>query len=73
MTSFLNEAGWDRIARVVIGIALLSLGFASIVVGTAGVVVKIVGVLLVATGVVGWCPAYTLFRFRTNKKPPVSA
>lgn len=63
--SFMNEAGWDRILRVVLGVALLIIGFA-VIGGTAGTVVGIVGLIPLITGLVGWCPLYALFRVRTN-------
>lgn len=66
-----NEAGWDRVLRVVAGAVLLYLGWAGVVTGTFGTVLKIVGFLPLVTGLVGWCPAYTVFGTRTNKAPPV--
>lgn len=65
--SFINEAGWDRTLRVVVGVVLLYLGWAGVVTGTLGTVFKILGFLPLLTGLVGWCPAYALFRMRTNK------
>ena len=38
----INEAGWDRVARVVIGVAMLVVGF-GLMSGTAGLVVGIIG------------------------------
>jgi hypothetical protein len=62
---FVNEASWDRVARVVLGIVLLALGFGDVVTGTLGTVFKVVGFIPLITGLVGWCPLYALFRFRT--------
>ena len=67
MSGFINEAVWDRVVRVLFGAALLYLGWAGIVTGTVGVIFKIVGFVPLATGLVGWCPLYSLFRMRTNK------
>ena len=64
----INEAGWDRVARVVIGVAMLVVGF-GLMSGTAGLVVGIVGFVPLLTGLVGWCPLYSLARFRTNDAP----
>ena len=64
---FMNEAGWDRILRVVGGILLLALGFGGIAVGTLGWVFKIIGILLLVTGLVGFCPVYALLKIRTKK------
>jgi hypothetical protein len=64
---FLNEAGWDRIVRVVLGIALLYLGWAGVVTGGWGTFLKIIGFLPLLTGLVGFCPLYAILKIRTNK------
>ncbi len=64
---YVNEAGWDRIVRVVLGIALLYLGWAGVVTGGWGTFLKIIGFLPLLTGLAGFCPVYALFKFRTNK------
>jgi hypothetical protein len=64
---YVNEAGWDRIVRLVLGIALLYLGWAGMVTGGWGTFLKIIGFLPLLTGLVGFCPAYALFKVRTNK------
>ena len=63
-----NEASWDRIVRVVLGAVLLFLGFGSTISGALGVIVGIVGAVLVVTGVVGFCPLYSLLKIRTNEE-----
>ncbi len=60
-----NEAGWDRIARVVLGVVLLIVGF-GVMSGTAGVVVGVIAFVPLLTGLVGWCPLYAVLGFRTN-------
>ncbi len=65
--SFINEAGWDRIVRVILGIILLYLGWAGVVSGGWGVFLKVIGFVPLLTGLIGWCPLYSLFKFRTNK------
>lgn len=62
----MNEAGWDRLFRVGLGIVLLIVGF-GVMDGTAGVVLGIVALVPLLTGLSGWCPLYALFGFRTNK------
>ena len=61
------EAGWDRAARVVLGIVLLVLGFGGIIPGTVGIVVGVVGLIPLLTGVIGFCPLYLPFNFSTKK------
>ncbi len=65
--SFINEAPWDRIVRVVLGVVMLYLGWAGVVGGTLGVVFRYLGLLPLVTGLIGWCPAYSLLRIRTHK------
>jgi hypothetical protein len=62
-----NEAVWDRAIRVVAGLLLLYLGWSGVVAGTLGLVLKWLGFLPLLTGIVGYCPAYSLFRMRTKK------
>ncbi|RMF46257.1 MAG: DUF2892 domain-containing protein [Anaerolineae bacterium] len=63
----INEATWDRVVRVILGIVLLYLGWGGVVAGGWGVFFKIIGFVPLLTGLVGWCPAYSLFKFQTNK------
>jgi hypothetical protein len=50
-----NEGGIDRILRIVAGLALMGLTLT----GTIGAWGWI-GVVPLATGLIGWCPLYTL-------------
>lgn len=61
-----NESGMDRVARVTAGLAILSLGWSGAVAGQLGMAFKILGFLPLLTGIVGWCPLYTLFKFSTD-------
>jgi hypothetical protein len=64
--SWVNEANWDRIARVVLGLVLLYLGWSGVVGGSLGTVLKVLGFVPLLTGLIGWCPLYSLLKFRTN-------
>lgn len=68
MSGFMNEASWDRIARVVLGIVLIALGFSGAVEGGLGAFLGLFGFVPLITGLVGWCPLYAIFRFRTNRE-----
>lgn len=72
---FVNEAAWDRVARVALGVVILYLGWADVVSGGWGTALKVIGFIPLATGIMGWCPLYALFRFRTNSETagPVEA
>jgi Protein of unknown function (DUF2892) len=55
-----NEGTMDRALRVVAGLALLGLAAT----GTLGVWAYI-GVVPLATGLLGWCPLYTVLGLNT--------
>ena len=65
--SFVNESGWDRVIRVVIGLALLALGWTGIVGGALGTFLQFFGFVPLITGLIGWCPIYSLLHFRTKR------
>jgi len=54
-----NVGGIDKIARIVVGIVLIVWAIAG------GPVWAWIGVLPLATGLLGWCPAYTLLGIKT--------
>lgn len=57
-----NVGGIDRILRLVIGIGLVAAA-ATGSVGAWGYI----GVVPLLTGLIGWCPAYLPFGFKTCK------
>lgn len=57
-----NEGSIDRVVRIVAGLVLISLVF----IGPQSPWGWI-GILPLATGLIGWCPAYTLFGIDTCK------
>jgi len=58
----INEGSIDRVVRIVVGLVLISLVF----IGPQSPWGWI-GVIPLATGLIGWCPAYTLFGIDTCK------
>jgi hypothetical protein len=62
-----NESTLDRILRVIAGAALLSLFFFQVVGGTLGIALLILGGVLMITGLIGFCPLYTLVKITTRK------
>ena len=62
-----NEAGWDRVVRVILGVILLGLYFMGSVSGTVGIIALIVGIIMLATGLFGFCPLYKVVGFSTKK------
>jgi hypothetical protein len=55
-----NEGLVDRVLRVAVGLFLLSLVFIG-----PQTLWGLIGVVPLLTGLVGYCPAYSLFGFRT--------
>ncbi len=60
-----NVGSVDRIIRIVLGLALIAVGFFALA-GTAGTIVGVIGFIPLLTGLVGWCPLYSLFKFSTR-------
>jgi hypothetical protein len=60
-----NEAAWDRGARVVLGLIMLTLGWGGLVTGGLGFAFQLLGFVPLVTGLVGWCPAYRIFGVQT--------
>lgn len=63
-----NEAGLDRILRVLVGTLLVVLFILQVVSGTLGIILLIVGAVLLLTGLVGTCPLYSIFGISTCKR-----
>jgi hypothetical protein len=55
-----NEANWDRIARIVVGAGVLSLAFVGPATPWA-----FLGLIPLVTGLAGRCPAYSIFGVST--------
>jgi hypothetical protein len=64
--SFLNEAAADRGVRMLTGILLIAGGWA-VSLSTLGIALSLIGAIALGTGIVGWCPAYSLFHISTLK------
>lgn len=56
-----NEATWDRVARIILGLAGIGIALAGI--SPWGWL----GVVPLLTGSLGWCPIYVACNFKTNK------
>lgn len=59
-TMTINEGSVDRILRATAGVVLIGLALAGI-----GTPWTWIGVVPLATGLIGWCPAYTLLGMST--------
>jgi DUF2892 family protein len=65
---FLNEGQRDRSMRMLAGIVVVAAGW-TLASTALGVALFAVGAIVLGTGIVGWCPAYTLFGISTVKTP----
>jgi uncharacterized membrane protein HdeD (DUF308 family) len=65
-----NVGGADRVLRVVIGIALLALGLLHVVTGTLAMAAYLFGTIALVTGLVRYCPAWSLFGINTSSAQP---
>ncbi len=54
-----NVGGIDKVLRIVVGLALVAWAV------MGGPVWAWIGVVPLATGLLGWCPAYTLLGIKT--------
>lgn len=55
-----NEGSVDRVLRVIVGLGILSLAFVG-----PQTPWGYIGIVPVLTGLLGWCPAYTLLGINT--------
>ena len=63
-----NMSSLDRILRIIIAAAVAVLYFTGVLVGTWAIVLGVIAVIFLLTGLIGFCPLYTLFGFSTLKK-----
>ena len=64
----INESATDRVVRVIAGLVLLSAWVFGWMSGVWMVVFAIVGAILLLTGLVGFCPLYSLFGASTKPR-----
>ena len=56
-----NEASWDRIARIALGLAGVGIALGGL--SPWGWL----GLVPLATGAIGWCPLYAIVNFKTKQ------
>ncbi len=62
-----NESMLDQVIRFVLGAVLLYAWYTVLVTGVLATVVLVLGIILVLTGLIGWCPLYSLFGMSTRQ------
>jgi len=60
-----NVGGIERGIRVAIGLILLGIAFFHVLTGAFGVIAYVVGGVALLTGLVGYCPAWTVCGINT--------
>jgi hypothetical protein len=63
-----NVGKTDKVLRTVAVLIILFLYFNHLVTGASAMVLKIFGLVLAITGLIGFCPFYTIFGFTSNKQ-----
>lgn len=66
-----NVGGADGAVRILAGVALFVLGFLHILTGTLAIVAYIAGGLAIVTGVVRFCPLWSIFGINTCAAKPL--
>ncbi len=61
-----NVGTFDRIARIIIGLALIAFALGLIAPGTGWNWIGWIGVMPILTALLGTCPAYSLFGMSTK-------
>lgn len=76
-TLFKNEATWDRVLRVLVGLAMLALGLVGWLAPIWSVALVIFAWVPLLTGAFGWCPIYSILGVNTlqrlRRRPPPDA
>ena len=70
LKDFSNVATWDRALRIVAGIAMLWLGWSDLVDGLSAIALVIFAWFPLLTGLLGWCPVYSILGVSTLRRPP---
>ncbi len=58
-----NEGLRDRLFRIVLGLLVILAGYVSG--GTWAIILYVLGAIPLLTGLIGWCPLYSLFHINT--------
>ena len=66
-----NVGPKDRTARIIFAVILMAAGY--IMGGTVGTVIGVIGLIPMLTGLMGYCPVYSLLRFNSCGKKGVAS
>ena len=68
LKDFSNLATWDRILRVLVGLAMLWLGWSDLVDGVWAIALVVFAWVPLLTGALGWCPVYSILGINTRRR-----
>lgn len=63
-----NIGSIDKRMRILLAVILIALQYTNVITGTLGIVLLILAAILLATSFINFCPLYSLFGIKTNKK-----
>ena len=66
--SFHNQALWDRLLHISIGLAMLVAGWWVVPEGLWGAALRVFGIIPLITGLLGWSPFYALFGWSSRRQ-----
>lgn len=60
-----NVGRTEQVIRIILGVLLIGAGFLHFVTGTLAIVAYVVGAVALLTGLIRFCPAWSLFGINT--------
>jgi hypothetical protein len=72
--SYQNQAVWDRLLHIGVGLVMLLAGWWLLPDGLWGAALRVFGIIPLITGLIGWSPFYALFGWSSrsqDRRPPV--
>lgn len=68
LKDFANLATWDRVARILLGLAMLYLGWSDLVDGVWAIALVVFAWVPLLTAALGWCPVYSILGISTLRR-----
>jgi hypothetical protein len=71
--SYRNQALWDRLLHIGVGLVMLAAGWWLLPDGLWGAALRVFGIIPLITGLIGWSPFYALFGWSSrwqDRRPP---
>jgi hypothetical protein len=68
-----NVGGIERAVRILLGLALLCVAYVHVLTGGLAILAYVLGGIALVTGLIGFCPAWAVFRINTCATKPAKA